>query len=42
MIICSGELLGVENKVLKIVGLMAFNGINFAYKSFYNSKGEYL
>lgn len=29
MIICSGELLGVQNKVLKIVGLMAFNGINF-------------
>ena len=28
MIICSGELLGVQNKVLKIVGLMAFNGIN--------------
>ena len=24
MIICSGELLGVQNKVLKIVGLMAF------------------
>lgn len=28
MIICSGELLGVQNKVLKIVGLMAFKGIN--------------
>ncbi len=34
MIICSGgELLGVQNKVLKIVGLMAFNGINFAYNN---------
>ncbi|MGS0438644.1 hypothetical protein ACUONJ_25045, partial [Escherichia coli] len=31
--ICSGELLGVQNKVLKIVGLMAFNGINFAYNN---------
>lgn len=33
MIICSGELLGVQNKVLKIVGLIAFNGINFAYNN---------